>query len=128
MVTDVNPDGPAAENGVRAGDVILDIAGKPVNAPSDVRQALKEASSAGKHMVPDAHQIRRLHAFRGHAGRRRLNGGARLHICRMRASRSETREAVRFGRPRSIHGVLSAQVDLQASIVPKAVVASSLLA
>jgi serine protease Do len=51
VVTDVNPDGPAAENGVRAGDVILDIAGKPVNAPSDVRQALKEASSAGKHTV-----------------------------------------------------------------------------
>ena len=44
-------DGPAAENGVRAGDVILDIAGKPVNAPAEVRQALKEASSAGKHTV-----------------------------------------------------------------------------
>ena len=51
VVTDINPDGPAAEHGVRAGDVILDIAGKPVNAPSDVRQALKEASSAGKHTV-----------------------------------------------------------------------------
>jgi serine protease Do len=36
---------------VRAGDVILDIAGKPVNDPSDVRQALKEASSAGKRTV-----------------------------------------------------------------------------
>jgi serine protease Do len=51
VVTNVNPDGPAAERGVRSGDLILDVAGKAVNAPSDVRQALHEARSEGKHTV-----------------------------------------------------------------------------
>jgi serine protease Do len=51
VVTDVNPAGPAAEHGVRAGDVILDVAGKPVNAPAEVSQALKAATSEGKHTV-----------------------------------------------------------------------------
>ncbi len=48
VVTDVNPDGPAAGHGIDAGDVILDVSGKAVNSPSDVRQSVTEARSAGK--------------------------------------------------------------------------------
>jgi serine protease Do len=48
VVTDVNPDGPGAERGVHAGDVILDVAGKAVNNPSEVHDAVSEARSAGK--------------------------------------------------------------------------------
>jgi serine protease Do len=51
VVTNVNPDGPAAEHGIRRGDVILDVSGKAVNLPSDVRRAVADARSAGKHAV-----------------------------------------------------------------------------
>jgi serine protease Do len=51
VVTEVRPDGPAAERGIRTGDVILDVSGKAVNNPSDVRQALSDAKSAGRHDV-----------------------------------------------------------------------------
>jgi serine protease Do len=51
VVTDVNPDGPAAEHGIRTGDVILDVSGKAANTPSDVRQAVTDARSAGKHAI-----------------------------------------------------------------------------
>jgi serine protease Do len=50
-VTEVKPDGPAAERGIRTGDVILDVSGKAVNSPSDVREALSDAKSAGRHDV-----------------------------------------------------------------------------
>jgi serine protease Do len=51
VVTEVNPDGPAAERGVRTGDVILDVGGKAVSNPSDVRQAVSDARSSGRHDV-----------------------------------------------------------------------------
>jgi serine protease Do len=51
VVTNVNPDGPAAEHGIRTGDVILDVSGKAVNTPSDVRQAVAGARSTGKHVI-----------------------------------------------------------------------------
>jgi serine protease Do len=51
VVTDVNPNGPAAGSGIRMGDVILDVSGKAVNIPSEVRKAVADARSAGKHAI-----------------------------------------------------------------------------
>jgi serine protease Do len=50
-VVNVDPDGPAAEHGFQAGDVILDVGGKPVSNVSDVRQAMTDARAQGKHDV-----------------------------------------------------------------------------
>jgi serine protease Do len=41
VVTDVDPNGPAAEEGVNRGDVILEINRKAVNSAADVRAALE---------------------------------------------------------------------------------------
>ncbi|WP_425328747.1 Do family serine endopeptidase [Rhodopseudomonas palustris] len=51
VVTSVDPDGPAADRGVRTGDVILDVAGKTVSTSGDVRDALKQASESGRKTV-----------------------------------------------------------------------------
>jgi len=51
VVIAVSPDGPAAERGFEAGDVILDVGGKAVSTPADVRNALAEARKASKHTV-----------------------------------------------------------------------------
>ena len=51
VVTGVDPAGPAAEQGLQTGDVILDVGGKAVANIGDVRQALSEAKSHGKHDV-----------------------------------------------------------------------------
>jgi serine protease Do len=51
IVTDVEPDGPAAEQGIHAGDFILEVAGKAVSQPSEVREALNAARSGGKQTV-----------------------------------------------------------------------------
>jgi serine protease Do len=50
-VTAVDPNGPAAEHGVATGDVILDIGGKTVSKPADVRQALADLNKEGKRTV-----------------------------------------------------------------------------
>jgi serine protease Do len=51
VVTQVEPDGPAAAQGFRTGDVILDVAGKRVGNPDDVRKAFADARSGGKRTV-----------------------------------------------------------------------------
>ena len=51
VVTAVDPDGPAAEQGLATGNVILDVGGKAVANAGDVRNALTEAKAQGKHQV-----------------------------------------------------------------------------
>jgi serine protease Do len=50
-VVEVDASGPAAERGVKTGDVILDVGGKVVASAVDVRKALSEAQTAGKKTV-----------------------------------------------------------------------------
>lgn len=51
VVTDVDPDGPAAERGFKTGDVIVEVGGKRVSSPADVRQALDTARTEGKRTI-----------------------------------------------------------------------------
>jgi serine protease Do len=51
VVTAVDPNGAAAERGLHAGDVILDVGGKSVANAADVRAALSNARERGKHDV-----------------------------------------------------------------------------
>ena len=51
VVTDVDPDGIAADQGFKTGDVILEVGGKKVANPADVRGALGEAQKDGKRTV-----------------------------------------------------------------------------
>ena len=51
IVTDVDSNGPAAERGFKTGDIILEVAGKQVANPADVRKALSDARTDGKRTV-----------------------------------------------------------------------------
>jgi serine protease Do len=50
-VTDLDPDGVAAQKGLRSGDVILDAGGKAVSSPEDVVHALDAARKDGRTAV-----------------------------------------------------------------------------
>jgi serine protease Do len=50
-ITAVDPNGPAAEHGMKSGDVILDVAGKTVSNPSDVTKEIADLHKAGKKTV-----------------------------------------------------------------------------
>jgi serine protease Do len=51
VVTAVKAGGIAAEHGFQVGDIILEVGGKPVTTPAEVRKSLAEARSEGKHTV-----------------------------------------------------------------------------
>jgi serine protease Do len=51
VITGVDPEGAAAAHGFATGDVILDVGGKTVASPADVRKALTDARSTGKKTV-----------------------------------------------------------------------------
>ena len=50
-VTDVAPDSTAADSGIRSGDIILEVAGKEVHSPGEVREALSKVKGGGKKVV-----------------------------------------------------------------------------
>ena len=51
VVMSVDPSGPAAEHGLKTGDVILNVGGKAVATVGDVRSALVQAKASGRHCV-----------------------------------------------------------------------------
>ncbi len=50
-IVGVDPNGTAAEQGLAAGNVILDVGGKPVSTPDDVKSGIASAKSQGKKAV-----------------------------------------------------------------------------
>ena len=51
VVTEVDPNGLASDQGFKTGDVILDVGGKKVGNPGDVRDAIRDAQKGGKNTV-----------------------------------------------------------------------------
>ncbi len=51
VVADIDPEGIAAQKGLRSGDVILEAAGKAVSRPSDITAALDAAGKDGRKAV-----------------------------------------------------------------------------
>jgi serine protease Do len=51
VVTNVDPSGIAADHGLKTGDVILDVGGKKVGNPGEVRDAIQSAQKDGKRTV-----------------------------------------------------------------------------
>mgnify|MGYP001950916924 CR=1 FL=1 len=51
VIAEVDPDGPAAEKGLRRGDRIVEVAGVTVKTPSDVVEAVSDAEKNGRKAV-----------------------------------------------------------------------------
>jgi serine protease Do len=51
VVTDVDPNGDAAERGIQAGDVIVSVNSSAVSSAADMQKAVKAASDAGREAV-----------------------------------------------------------------------------
>src|SRR5262249_3928735 len=51
VVMEVDPSGPASEQGLKTGDVILEAGGSKVATAADVRRAIGDAQKSGKHAV-----------------------------------------------------------------------------
>jgi serine protease Do len=62
VVTAVEPDGPAAEQGLQTGNVILEVGGNPVGNAGDVRLGAERGQVAGQASNLDAREDGRCHA------------------------------------------------------------------
>jgi serine protease Do len=51
VITEIDPTGRAAESGLQAGDVIIEIGNQAVNTPADVRKMIDEARSQSKRAI-----------------------------------------------------------------------------
>ena len=51
VITNVDPNGVAADHGFKTGDVILDVGGRKVGNPGEVRDAIRDAQKDGKRTV-----------------------------------------------------------------------------
>jgi serine protease Do len=51
VVTDVDPNGQAAEKGMQAGDVILSVGDKAVTQPNDVEKSMADAKAGGRKSI-----------------------------------------------------------------------------
>jgi serine protease Do len=51
VVTEVDPDGVAAQKGLKSGDIILEAAGRPVSRPAEISSALDAAKKDGRKAV-----------------------------------------------------------------------------
>jgi serine protease Do len=51
VVTGIDPGAPAAESGLQTGDIILDVSGKAVSSPGDLRSAIRQANLGSKRSV-----------------------------------------------------------------------------
>lgn len=51
VIAQIDPAGPAADFGIKVGDVILEVAGEPVKTPAEVVRALGKARDTGKNSV-----------------------------------------------------------------------------
>ena len=51
VIVEVNPDSDAAERGLKAGDIILEVAGDVVSDPADVQKSVRKARDKGRRSV-----------------------------------------------------------------------------
>jgi serine protease Do len=51
VITEIDPNGHAAESGLQTGDIILDVSRRGVNTPAEVRKFVDEARAQSKKSV-----------------------------------------------------------------------------
>ena len=73
VVTNVDPDGLAAEHGLKTGDVILEVAGKKVGQPGRRARCGRGRPEGRQAHRADAREVGRRHQVRRPSARHRLN-------------------------------------------------------
>jgi len=51
VVVEIDPDGRAAESGLRSGDIILEVGSRAVSTPADVSKVVDESRAQSKHAI-----------------------------------------------------------------------------